>query len=197
MMHRSPSRPQCKKMKCAIMETQKKKEEKIEWFAIKTHQDFRAEEQLTPLCDDLLFPKEEVKLPGKKSRTRAIIPRVLFIKTTRSRALQLEQAGRKQPELSVPFWIYRYPKDNEIQVIPPSSITLLRLLTASDTTRCEIFTKTDFKENQRVRIIGGPFQGYEGSVTRVKKDRHVIVKIEGVCMVMLPFIHPDLLQIID
>lgn len=197
MMHRSPSRPQCKKKKCTIMETQKKKEEKIEWFAIKTHQDFRAEEQLTPLCDDLLFPKEEVKLPGKKSRTRAIIPRVLFIKTTRSRALQLEQAGRKQPELSVPFWIYRYPKDNEIQVIPPSSITLLRLLTASDTTRCEIFTKTDFKENQRVRIIGGPFQGYEGSVTRVKKDRHVIVKIEGVCMVMLPFIHPDLLQIID
>ena len=165
-----------------------------QWFAIKTHQDFRAEEQLKPLCEDLLFPKEKVFSPGKKSRTRAIIPRVLFIKTTREKALQLELDGRRQPERSVPFWIYRYPNDNRIQEISPESIRLLRLLTAQDTARCEIFTKKDFKEGQQVRVIGGPFKGYEGTVTRVKKDRHVIVKIEGICLIMLPFIHPDLLQ---
>ncbi|MDE6683028.1 MAG: KOW motif-containing protein [Muribaculaceae bacterium] len=164
------------------------------WFAIKTHQDFRAEKELAPLCEDLLFPKEEILIPGKKARTKAFIPRVLFIKTTREKALGLEREGRRQPEQSVPFWIYRYPKDNRIQEISPESIRLLRLLTAQDTTRCEIFTKKDFKEGQHVRVIGGPFQGYEGIVTRVKKDRHVIVKIEGICLIMLPFIHPDLLQ---
>ena len=48
-----------------------------------------------------------------------------------------------------------------------------------------------------MRVIGGQFKGYEGHVQRVKKNKHVIVKIEGVCLVMLPFIHPDLLEPID
>ncbi len=171
--------------------------DKPEWFAIKTRQEFRAEEELSKVCDEVLFPKEIVRVPGKHDRTRAIIPRVLFIRTTREKALELERQGREHPELSVPFWIYRYPNDNSIQVIPRSSIELLRLLTADDTTRCEIFTKTEFKENEHVRIIGGQFEGYEGYVVRVKKNKHVIVRIEGICLLLLPFIHPDLLHPIN
>ena len=170
----------------------------IRWFAIRASRDFKAEEYLTPLCEEVLFPKETVIKPaGRHRRVRAVIPRVLFIPTTAERALELERAGREHPELSVPFWIYRYPKDNRIQVIAPEAIRLIRLLTATDAGRCEIFTKTDFRENQRVRVIGGQFKGYEGHVQRVKKNKHVIVKIEGVCLVMLPFIHPDLLEPID
>ena len=168
-----------------------------EWFAIKTRQEFRAEKELKLICNEVLLPKEEIKAKGKGNRVRAIIPRVLFIRTTREKALELETLGREHPELSVPFWIYRYPKDNRIQTIPRTSIELLKLLTANDTTRCEIFTKTDFKENEHVRIIGGQFEGYEGFVQRVKKNKHVIVRIEGVCLLMLPFIHPDLLLRIE
>ncbi len=168
-------------------------EQEPEWFAIKTRQDFRAEEQLAPVCDDILFPKETVKVPGRKDRLKAVIPHLLFIRTTRQHALELEKKGREHPELSVPFWIYRYPRDNRIQSVSPNSIHLIRLLTASDTTKCEVYNKTDFKENQYVQITGGPFQGYKGYVVRVQKNKHVIVKIEGICMVMLPFIHPDYL----
>lgn len=170
---------------------------KPEWFAIKTRQDFRAETELAPFCDDILFPKEAVKTNEKKTRLKAIIPHVLFIKTTSEKALDLEKAGREHPEQSIPFWIYRYPHDNRIQAISPSSIHLLRLLTAADTTRCQIFNKSDFKENQYVMVTGGPFEGYRGYVVRVKKNKHVVVKIEGVCLVMLPFIHPDFLEPIE
>lgn len=165
-----------------------------EWFAIRTRQDFRAEGALKPLCDDVFFPKRIVANKGERPRERAFIPHVLFIRTTQETALRLERVGREHPEQSVPFWIYRYPNDRRIQVIPQRSIDLLRLLTATDPTHCEIFSKTDFKENQRVRITGGPFEGYEGYVQRVKKNKHVIVRIEGICLLMLPFIHPDLLQ---
>ena len=168
-----------------------------EWFAIKTRQDFRAAETLKSHCDEIFFPREVVKTSARRKRERAIIPHVLFIKTDRETALSLEQNGREHPELSVPFWIYRYPGNRRIQVVPQSSINLLRLLTADDTTRCEIFTKQNFKENQRVKVTGGRFQGYEGYVQRVKKNKHVIIKIEGICLVMLPFIHPDLLEPID
>lgn len=168
--------------------------QKTEWFAIKTRQESRAEAELKPVCDEVLSLKEVVKVPGKKNRLKSVIPHVLFIKTTRETALFMEREGREHPESSVPFWIYRYPQDNKIQSISENSIHLLRLLTADDTAKCEIFNKKDFKENQRVRITEGNFRGYEGSVVRVKKNKHVIVKIEGICMVMLPFIHPDFLQ---
>lgn len=171
-------------------------EEKPKWFAIRARQDFRAEEELSKYCNEVLFPKERVKVKDAKDRIRPVIPRVLFVRGNRDLLLSLELKGREHPELNVPFWIYRYPKDKQIQVIPQSAIDLIRLLTADDTSRCEIFNKKDFKENQHVRVTGGPFKGYEGYVQRVRKNKHVIVKIEGICVIMLPFIHPDLLELI-
>lgn len=167
------------------------------WFAIKTRQDFRAEKVLTPVCKEVLFPKEHIKVEGKRASVKAVIPHVLFVKTSRSHILELEAEGRRHPESSLPFWIYRYPASDEVQVISESSIELVRLLTADDTSRCEIFNKRDFKAMQRVRITGGRFEGYEGSVVRVKKNKHVVVQIAGVCLLMLPMIHPDLLSPID
>lgn len=172
-------------------------ENPVKWFAIRTRQDFKAEEVLKPLCEDVFFPTETVVSEGKRSRTKAVIPHVLFIKTTRDRAIHLEREGRKASGMPVSFWIYRYPADNEIQVIPQSSIDLLKLLTSDDSSGCEIFNRTNFREKDHVRITGGIYKGYDGYVQRVKKNYHVIVKIEGVCLVMLPYIHPDLLERID
>lgn len=167
------------------------------WFAIKTRQDFRAEEVLKPFCEEVFFPKEKIRLRTGRTRNRALIPHVLFIKLSHDDAIELEQKSRKLVDVPIPFWIYRYPFDPEIREIPQSTINLLKMLTADDTTQCEIFNKTDFKEKERVRIIGGPYQGYEGFVQRVKKNKHVVVRIEGICLVLLPFIHPDLLQKLD
>ena len=169
----------------------------LRWFAIKTKKDFQAENVLEPLCDEVFFPKEKVRIPGGKSRVKAFIPHVLFIKTTREKALELEKMGREMAGLPIPFWIYRYPKDNNIQIIPQKSIDFLRLITSDNSEKCEIFAKESFKKNDHVRVIDGIFKGNEGYVQRVKKNLHVVVEIEGICMVMLPFIHPDLLEKID
>lgn len=71
---------------------------RTEWFAIKTRQDFRAEEVLSTQCDEVYFPKETIRLPEGKTRIRAVIPHVLFIRTTRTNALSLEAEGRKFPD---------------------------------------------------------------------------------------------------
>ena len=171
--------------------------EQPQWFAIRTRQDFRAEEILGALCDEVFFPKETVKTVGKKKRLRAAIPHVLFIRTSHQRALDLEKESRLGVNTMVPFWIYRYPKDNRIQVIPDAAINLLRMLTTEGDDRCTIFNKTNFKPMDHVRVTEGIYKGYEGYVTRVKKNKHVVVRIEGVCLVLLPFIHPDLLEKLD
>lgn len=166
----------------------------IKWFAIKTPHDFSAEIYFQDKSEEVFFPKEFVKVPGKRDRVKAVIPHVLFVKTTPENIRELEQLGRKEPERSLPFWIYRYPKDLTIQIILQRSIDLLKLLTSDDTTPCRIYTGHVFKEKELVRVTGGRYEGYEGYVQRVKKNKHVMVKIEGVCMVILPYIHPDLLQ---
>lgn len=167
------------------------------WFAIKTKKDFQAKDVLSPFCEEVFFPTERVKLPGKKSKTKAFIPHVVFIKTTKENALELEKKGREQNGVSILFWIYRYPKDNEIQEISQKSIDFLKLITSDEENQCEIFTKETFKKNDHVRVTDGIFKGYEGFVQRVKKNLHVVVEIEGICMVLLPFIHPSLLEKIE
>lgn len=167
------------------------------WFAIKCRSEYKASKILQQHCNEIFFPLKTIKTPEGNIRKKAIIPRVVFICTTEDNALSLETQARERPGSLPPFWIYRLPDSRQIQQIPQSSIDLLRLLTSSDTTGCQIFNKTDFKANQRVKVTGGPFKGYEGYVQRVKKNKHVIVKIEGICLVMLPFIHPDLLTPLD
>lgn len=166
----------------------------LNWFAIRTPHDFAAEAYLRDRCEEVYFPKQLRTNDTGRTRIRPVIPHVLFIRTTAERLLSLEQLGREHPELSTPFWIYRFPKERRIQIIPQRSIDLLRLLTADDTSECRIYTGHTFRENQRVRIIDGLYKGYEGYVQRIRRNKHVLVKIEGICMVILPFIHPDLLE---
>ncbi len=52
----------------------------------------------------------------------------------------------------------------------------------------------DFARGDRVKILGGPFEGAEGVLVRVKGDRRVVVSIEGVVAVATTFIHPSLIQ---
>ena len=167
------------------------------WFAVKTRQNVQAEKFFTEHCSEVFFPKEQIRTPAGAIRMRAVIPRVMFIRTTHENALALEQAGKEMSGAAIPFWIYRYSKGGEIQRIRDEQIKLIRLLTASDSTKCEVFRKSDFKRGELVRVTGGIYKGYTGTVQRVRKNKHVVVEIEGVCMVMLPFIHPDLLEAVS
>ncbi len=164
------------------------------WYAIRTRRDFRAAEQLESLCDEIYFPREQRRNAAGVMRTCAVIPHVLFIRTTPTQALALEARSHQPGERLVPFWLYRYDDDPRPQRITPQQIQLLRLLTATDTSRCEVYNKADFRPGQLVSVTDGPFRGLTGTVQRVRKNRHVVVAIQGICMIMLPFIHPDLLK---
>lgn len=168
-----------------------------QWYAIRTRNETRAEEILGRECAEVYCPKEEIRTPEGKTRTRVLLPRVLFIRTTRRHALELEEQSRRIDSGIPPFWIYRYIKGEEIQPIGEAQIHLLHLLTAPEPEKCEIFTKTDFRPGALVRVTGGPYKGNVGTVQRVRKNKHVIVRIEGICMIMLPFIHPDLLEVVE
>lgn len=50
------------------------------------------------------------------------------------------------------------------------------------------------KIGTRVRITGGPFEGVEGTLVRIKNNKRVVVEIKGVMVVATHYIHPSLLE---
>ena len=51
-----------------------------------------------------------------------------------------------------------------------------------------------FSRGDRVRILGGPFEGAEGVLKRVKGDSRVVVSVTGLVAVVTTSIHPSLLE---
>lgn len=46
----------------------------------------------------------------------------------------------------------------------------------------------------RVRVIAGPFQGLEGTIVRIRRDRRLLIRIPGHCALATPHIPAPLLQ---
>lgn len=165
------------------------------WYALRTQNESAAESALAPLTDEVFVPRREVTNSAGHRSLRPVIPRLMFMRSTEHNALELELNSRRGLIQGLPsFWIYRYQTGGAIQPITPKEMNLMRLLTADDTSRCEVYTKTDFRKGDHIRVAAGPFAGYEGYVRRIARNLHVIVEIEGVCSIALPFIHPDLLE---
>ena len=53
---------------------------------------------------------------------------------------------------------------------------------------------SDFSKGERVRIIGGPFEGAEGIFVRLKGDRRVLINIQGVVAVASTYVHPSMIE---
>lgn len=82
-------------------------------------------------------------------------------------------------------------------VIPEREMTIFRLVADSDQTGLTFFQDdpmTHFKEGVRVRVKEGPLKGAEGYIKRIKKDRRLLVSIEGVIAVATAFIPPENLE---
>ena len=52
----------------------------------------------------------------------------------------------------------------------------------------------DFREGERVRIIGGMFAGAEGIFVRIKRDRRVLVSVPGLVAVATTYVHPSMIE---
>lgn len=167
------------------------------WYAVKTRNENLSQNYLAEYCDEIYLPRHEVRIADNSARksTRPVIPHLLLIKTSEENALRLEKTTRAAASGQVPIWIYRLPGSDRIQPISPDEFRLFRLLTTDDpTTQCEIYGKPDFHIGQKVRVTAGPFAGFTGYTRRIRSNKHVVVEIEGLCAIALPFIHPSLLQ---
>lgn len=178
--------------KLILMKSQK--EDKPRWYALKASRPVALAEALEARGVETYLPLETVRKPDGSVKRKPLIPKLLFMRSEPLWAYNIEKEARNGESDLQPFWIYRYRNHSEIQPIGEAEFRLFRLLTAEDSLRCEIYRKEEFKVGDRLRVTGGPFAGYEGYARRIRKNKHIVVEIEGLCAIALPFIHPDLLE---
>ncbi len=169
------------------------------WYALRVTygREMKLREFLMPSGVTCFVPMcyRETERNGKRSRRLVpAIRNIIFVYSTLERIGQIKrQLGEKIP--------VRYIMDcatGEPVVVPAREMEYF--IAVSSTNNDELIYLTDVKQvprrGQRVKVTGGIFEGIEGEVVRIRKDRRVMVSLPGVMAVVTTFIEPRLLEIV-
>lgn len=88
-------------------------------------------------------------------------------------------------------FVYKSADWKSYAVIPDSQMAAFRLVTESGVSGLDFFSDdelTRYRRGDKVRVIEGPLKGAEGYIKRIKKDRRLLVSIEGVVAVATSYI---------
>ncbi len=120
-----------------------------------------------------------------------IVSSLLFVQAPEDRIPEIESLilGRG--------FIYRTADRKRASVIPDKQMAMFRMVCSSGAEGLEFFSDEDmtrYKQGDRVRVLEGPLKGAEGYIKRIRKDRRLLVAIEGFIAVATSFIPPQFLE---
>ena len=129
---------------------------------------------------------------------KPLVNSLIFVKAD---AQQIKEVDRRLTEDAPgdrPLgFIYKKADFKEFATIPEAQMTSFRLVTESGLSGLDFFADdeiTRYRKGDRVRVTGGPLKGAEGYIRRIKKDRRLLVSIEGVIAVASSYIPTELLE---
>ena len=130
---------------------------------------------------------------------KPIVTSLVFVKAQEADLPYVENALKEEGSNNIKGFIYKNATRKEFAQIPENQMTAFRLVTARGSEGLEFHSEdayTRYKEGSRVRVTGGPFKGAEGYIKRVKRDRRLLVNIEGIVAVIASYIEPQYLEIV-
>lgn len=121
-----------------------------------------------------------------------IIDSLVFLDTDEEYLRNFEQQNFSH------LWVYRAPGTSTPTVIPDAEMEMFLFVCTAGQQGLTYLgdDKPEYHQGDRVRVIDGPFKGAEGHIKRIKKDRRLVVTINGVAAVATSFIHPQFLEVI-
>lgn len=130
-----------------------------------------------------------------------MVSSLLFVRMDPSEVKALDDYF-KNPLGNAKGFIYK-KKDKDGQyvyeAIPNCQMETFRLITSQGSEGLEFFSADDisrFATGCKVRVTDGPFKGAVGYVKRIKRNRRLLVAIEGIVAVVSAYIDPHLLETI-
>ena len=120
-----------------------------------------------------------------------VVNSLLFFRTLAERVAEMEAliTGRG--------FVYKMADRERPAVIPDKQMAMFRIVCSSGAEGLEFFSDEDltrYKQGDKVRVLEGPLKGAEGYIKRIRKDRRLLVSIEGFIAVATSFIPPQFLE---
>lgn len=96
------------------------------------------------------------------------------------------------------LWLYRDPLTRKPSPIPDREMEVFMFVCSAGRQGLTYLgdDKPEYHQGDRVRVTDGPFKGAEGHIKRIKKDRRLVVSINGVAAIATTYIHPQFLETI-
>ena len=176
----------------------------VEWFPMRVA--YGREERVIAIKDYLDTLSIESFLPMQrkaeevngrvKYMLRPAINNLIFIHATKKTISDLKHTRKQLLPLRYMMWHPTGDKQPTIISIPDYQMeNFIRVASVQDD-RVMFFQGKDFshKIGRRVKITDGIFKDVEGIVCRVKKDRRVVVSLDGVASIAISYISPSLLE---
>ena len=120
-----------------------------------------------------------------------VVSSLLFVRAPQERLKEVEECVKEKG------FVYKTADRKAEAVIPDKQMAMFQLVCSSGAEGLEFFADDDltrYKSGDRVRVLEGPLKGAEGYIKRIRKDRRLLVAIEGFIAVATTFIPPQFLE---
>lgn len=167
------------------------------WYAMRVtyRREIAVRDQLKKRGIETFIPMRHTLTMQKGTPKRKLVPAVsslLFIHAPQS-TIQRIKAG-------IPHLQYITDKTRHKIIVPESQMRHFIAACGSYNESLHYFDPSEINltKGTPVRIIGGDFEGMEGIFIKLKgkRDRRVVVAIQGIIAVAIATIHPDLIEVI-
>ena len=120
-----------------------------------------------------------------------VVSSLLFVRAPKERLKEIETCIKDKG------FIYKTADRETFAVIPDKQMAMFQLVCSSGAEGLDFFADDDltrYKAGDKVRVLEGPLKGAEGYIKRIRKDRRLLVSIEGFIAVATSFIPPQFLE---
>jgi transcription antitermination factor NusG len=195
----------------------------LNWYALKVFYNkvFDIEESLEGALFETYIPVKKVELKGEDFfrarrslalngpdganrkyiqegprilRRIPVVASLMFVKAGADDILRIKE------QIEGKGFVYLSADRKKPAVIPQKQMAMFRLVASSGDEGLEFFSEApmvNFSQGDKVRVKEGPLKGAEGYIKRIKKDRRLLVAIQGIIAVATSFIPPALLEKVE
>lgn len=167
------------------------------WYAFKVFYNkvFEIDKLIRKTHTETYFPVvKSYETDGEKQKIirKPAISSLIFVHCTKDKVLELSQ------ELSGHVMLYTHVTDG-VRLPSPideEEMRIFKLVTSVDDERLQYLdvNSINYKEGQRVRVLGGPYEGCSGYIKRIKGNRRLLVSVEGLALVATSYIPSEFLE---
>lgn len=165
--------------------------ESKQWYALKVFYNrvFNVEQILQKEGVESYIPTivREIKLTHRIiHRKEPAVSSLMFVRERETYVRELQN----RLQCVCPFMVYYDRAEKRPAPISDKDMNIFMLVTSSGEQGLEYMADDimDFEKGMHVRVTGGKFEGSEGYIHRIKGDKRLIVRIEGVIAVATTYI---------